>query len=423
MAAVAVVWRAFGYSIPAARVTMLAIAACGVLFAFLLAIRLARGTAGAPAFPAILFLIASPLFYTQSMMVQLDMPAMTLTALALLLFLHQRYAWCAAISTLLVLVKETSITTPLVFAAWLWFREAKRREACYFLAPALALGAWMVALHGATGYWLGNAEFGEYNLVESLRPVHIVGAILSRVWTLFVANGHWLGSIALIAGARALRGNDSAWTIAIWTALAQVLAVTLVGGAVLDRYLLPVLPVLYAAFAVAASWYPVHWRWASQGAMIAVLVAGWFWNPPYPFSFENNLAMVNFVRLQQDAAGFLEATTPGARVASVWPFTAAISRPEFGYVEQPLKAVEARTFQLASLASLNRDDYDVLVVYTRTWPLQGWLDTPAVRDLLRRYTDYQPEPGPEQIRNALGLYPRGTYLRQGQRITIYARSP
>ena len=58
---------------------MLAVASLGALFSFLLAIRLARGTAGAPAFAAVLFLIASPLFYTQSMMVQLDMPAMTLT--------------------------------------------------------------------------------------------------------------------------------------------------------------------------------------------------------------------------------------------------------------------------------------------------------------------------------------------------------
>src|SRR5262249_34218969 len=146
MALVALVWRIAGYSIPAARISMLAIASCGVLFSFLLAIRLARGTAGAPAFPAVLFLIASPLFYTQSMMVQLDMPAMTLTTLALLLFLDSHFLWSAVVATLLVLVKETSITTPVVFAAWLWVREGRRRESCYFLAPGLALCAWLVIL-------------------------------------------------------------------------------------------------------------------------------------------------------------------------------------------------------------------------------------------------------------------------------------
>ena len=419
MALVAVVWRVFGYSIAAARTTMLAIASLGMLLAFLVAIRLSRAAAGAPAFAAVLFLIASPWFYIQAMMVQLDMPAMTLTLLALLLFLDQRYLWCAAACTALVMVKETALTTPLVFAACLLFRERLRREAVYFAAPVAALAAWLGVLHHATGHWLGNTAFADFNIADSLSPWHIAAAIAVRLWTLFFANGHWLGSIALLAGARTLRGK--AWAVALWVALAQTVGVTLVGGAVLDRYLLPVLPILYAAFAAAASVYPAHWRWASHAAMIALLVAGWFWNPPFPFPFENNLAMVNFVRLQQDAAEFLEVAAPEQRVASVWPFTAAISHSEFGYVHRPFKTIEARSFELASLASLNREDYDVLVIYTRTWPLEGPFDTPALRDFLRRRFDYRTEPDAVQIRNALGLFPVATYVRQGQQVTIYRR--
>ena len=76
MAAVAIAWKMFGLSIATARLTMLFIAAAGALFSFLLAIRLARGSPGAPAFAAVAFLIAAPMFYTQSMMVLLDLPAM-----------------------------------------------------------------------------------------------------------------------------------------------------------------------------------------------------------------------------------------------------------------------------------------------------------------------------------------------------------
>ena len=107
------VWKVFGFSILSSRLTMLAIAALGVFLSFLLAIRFSRKASGAPAFAAIVFLLAAPLFYTQSMLVLLDMPAMTLTVLALLLFFDQRYAACAAVATALVLVKETAITTPL----------------------------------------------------------------------------------------------------------------------------------------------------------------------------------------------------------------------------------------------------------------------------------------------------------------------
>ncbi len=116
MLLLALVWKIFGFSILSSRLTMLAIAAVGVYLSFLLAIRLSRKSPDAPAIAAVVFLIAAPLFYTQSMMVLLDMPAMTLTVLALLLFFDERYAACALATTALVLVKETAISTPMVFA-------------------------------------------------------------------------------------------------------------------------------------------------------------------------------------------------------------------------------------------------------------------------------------------------------------------
>ncbi len=95
---------------------MLAAAAVAVWLVFLLAIELGRRVAGAPAFPAVLLLIVSPLFYTQAMMAQLDMPAMLLTVLALLLFLQDRVRSAALACVALVLVKETGLIAPLVFA-------------------------------------------------------------------------------------------------------------------------------------------------------------------------------------------------------------------------------------------------------------------------------------------------------------------
>ena len=419
MALLALVWRVFGYSILSARLTMLAIASCGVLFCFLLTIRLARGTSGAPAFAAVLFLIAAPIFYTQSMMVLLDMPAMTFTALALLLFLKERYALCAAACTALVLVKETSITTPLVLAVWLWAREKRPREACYFTAPAAALGAWLVVLHRATGHWLGNEEFAQYNVGTALEPFHLAFAFLARAWFLFIADGHFLGAVALWVGWRLLRGKE--WSIALLVAAAQLVVVTVFGGAELERYLLPVLPILYAAMATAASAYPPAWRWTSHTAMLACLVTGWFWSTPFPWPYEDNLAMVDFVRLQQDAAGYLEAYAPSARVASAWPFTDAIQHPEMGYVESPLKALQAPGLHLTDLAGLGRGNFDVLVMFTNQRPVQGsLLDFPALRGFLRHYYDYQPQATPEEIRAGIGFVPLKRWERGGQWIEIYA---
>jgi 4-amino-4-deoxy-L-arabinose transferase-like glycosyltransferase len=414
MAILAGVWRISGVSILAARVTMLVIASLGVLFCFLLSIRLSRGHAGAPAFAAAVFLIASPLFYAQSMLVLLDMPAMTFTLAALLLFLDGRWAACAVVSTALVLMKETAITTPLIFGAWLWFREGRRREALYFLGPFVALAAWLVYLHHATGNWLGNAEFAQYNGMGSLQPLHILGAIFRRAWFLLTADGNFIGTIALFVGWRLLKGWE--WALTAWVGAAQLFVVTIFGGAMLERYLLPVLPLFYIAVAAAASAYPASWRKVSHTAMVALLVLGWFWNPPYPFPSENNLAMVNFVRLEQDAANYLEAFAPERRIASVWPFTAAVSRPEFGYVQQPLKVVQLGGSGLTELASVDRSSYDILVVHTRETPFR--FGVPRL-DRTLRYLTLDVPPTDEQLRAGLGLVRVTSWERAGQSIAIY----
>ncbi|MGA3187295.1 MAG: hypothetical protein ABSF22_09305 [Bryobacteraceae bacterium] len=420
MAIVALTWRIFGVSVVSARVAMLVVASAGLLFSFLLAIRLCRGAVGAPAFAAVLFLTATPIFFSQSEMILLDMPAMTFTALALLLFLDGRFAACAAACTALVLMKETSISTPMVFGAWLLFREKKIREALYFFAPAVALAAWLILLHAKTGHWLGNEEFARDNVTGALSFMHILLGFGGRLHFLFIADGRFLGAIALFAGFRMLRSE--AWKIAALVAVAQVVVVTVFGYAMLERYLIPVLPILYAAIAAAASVYPASWRWVSHTAMLALLVAGWFWNPPYPFSYENNLAWTDFVALQKDAANYLEAYAPNQRIASAWPFTGAIRHPYLGYVERPLKSIELPGFHLKDIADFDRNSYDLLVVYEKFWTFEGRaFDNDLMRPFIRQYKDYHPQATEAEIHAGTGLIPLQRWERGGQWIEIYAK--
>jgi hypothetical protein len=78
---------------------------------------------------------------------------------------------------------------------------------------------------------------------------------------------------------------------------------------------------------------PSLWRTAGIFLLLIGLVAGLFWDfPPSPFvySLEDDLAMVDFVHVQQEAANFLEDHWAQRWVASVWPFTQALSDPAFG---------------------------------------------------------------------------------------------
>ncbi len=196
MAYLAVFWNITGYSILSTRIAMLLAASVAMLIAFLLAIELCRNTRGAPAFMGVILLCASPLFFAQAMLAQLDMPAMLLTGLALLLFLQEKIWPAALASTALVLVKETGLIVPLALGGWLLYENRKREAAC-FLIPVLALCGWLVILMRATGHLFGNREFTRYNLSYPLHPVRFVLALGRRLYYLFFQDFHWIGAVAI----------------------------------------------------------------------------------------------------------------------------------------------------------------------------------------------------------------------------------
>ncbi|MBV9404664.1 MAG: hypothetical protein JO211_04925, partial [Acidobacteriaceae bacterium] len=230
-----VLWyKLFGYSIVITRAAMLLIASAGLLITFLLAIELCQDSKGAPAFLPPLFLLASPLFFTQSMMAQLDMPAMVLSLLVLLLFIKRRYAAAAAVSVALVLVKETGVVVPFVLFLVLLGR-GRFRAASYFIAPALALFAWLFVLHRATGYWLGNPDFAHYNIAYALHPVRMTLSFMRRIYYLFFAEFRWIGTFVLVgAGWYAKPFGRRRWRVTVAVALASIILVSVLGGAELE---------------------------------------------------------------------------------------------------------------------------------------------------------------------------------------------
>jgi len=417
----ALLYKLFGYSIPLTRIAMLFIASIGLLATFLLAIELSQGAKGAPAFLPPLLLLVSPLFYTQSMMAQLDMPAMVFTLLALLFFLKRRYAWAAAASVVLVLLKETGLVVPFVFFIVLLTRR-NWKPAAFFVAPAVAVFGWLLVLHRGTGYWLGDPGFAHYNVGYALHPVRMAMSFVRRLYYLFVAEFRWIGTLVIFFTLLLCpQFRRTRWKLTAAVAAANLVLVSVLGGAELERYLLPTLPIFYIAVAVALTCVPKKVSIAATGALVAGLVINLWWNPPYPFPYENNLAMVDFVRLQQIAAGFAQRVLPGRAIATAWPYTAGLRDPDYGFVENKLNAVETGDFHVDSIRKLPPQSFDALITYTRTWmPSNGVIRYPLVRRFLSHFYEWQPDITTEQCAD-LGLQELISWKSRGQRITIYAR--
>jgi len=152
------------------------------------------------------------------------------------------------------------------------------------------------------------------------------------------------------------------------------------------------------------------------------LLAGLFLNPPYPFPYENNLALIDFVDLHRDAARYLEKFYPGKTVYTAWPLTQALRNPAFGYVGHSLSAEETSDLHFSTLNALDPRSVDILVLYSRTWePRWGVLQWRPLRQFLSRYYEYEREMTPAEVEKRFGLVSVQRWAEQGQWVEIFAR--
>ncbi len=414
-------YKLLGFSIPVTRVAMLLLGSFGLLFTFLLAIELTHEAKGAPAFLPPFLLLVSPLFYTQSMMAQLDMPAMVLTLLVLLLFIKQKYGWAVLASVCLVLVKETGIVVPFV-AFLVLVRRREFLRAAWFIVPAVALAGWLAVLHRATGYWLGDPGFAHYNVGYALNPVRMALSFVRRIYYLFFAEFRWIGTLILLITFKKCQAlRTPGWAVTTAASVFTLLLVSILGGAELERYLLPVLPVFYIAVSVAMTSLTKRVMLPAAALLLIGLAANIFWNPPYPFPYENNYAMVDFVRLQQIAASFAERHLGDRTIATAWPYTAALEQPDYGFVTRKLNVIETNDFHPASIQAIPAARFGALITYTRTWaPENGVISLDIVRRFLRNFYQWESPITTEECLS-LGLHPVISWSARGQTIAVYTR--
>ncbi|MGB0038882.1 MAG: glycosyltransferase [Terriglobales bacterium] len=425
LAWLALAWRVAGYSTLVTRTAMLALAAFSLLGLF----RLARAAANLPVAWATTALVAIyPVFFTQSSLAQVDLPAAGFTFWALLAYLEDR-PWKQVLwFSLAALAKETAILAPVALFAWQLlaniaghrWRELvpppdRRTRAFHFLLPIVPLACWFGYHYAKTGFLFGNPEFFRYNVAATLDTLRFPFALAMRIWQVVGYFGLYLltlaGLLAMLGPPRVENGLARP-RIAIWiqaacaaVLLAYLLFMSAVGGAVLARYLLPVIPL------VILGWVSTLWRRARYWTMIAgavgiAFIAGLFTNPPYGFSLEDNLAYRDYIVLHTEASRFLAMRAPNTRVLTAWPASDELTRPWLGYVTRPIPVLRVEDFTASQieLASAARSRFsEALVFSTKYQPAHPLLENWAAWQRLKeRFFGYHQDMLPEEIAARLG---------------------
>lgn len=433
----AVVWRLFGFSPLVTRAALVLVAALTIVALGALGGRSVRGEGQREILLwSALCLALSPLFFAQSSLAHPEILVALFTTLAVLALLRERMVAFAFAASLAVLSKETAaILLPVVWLfAWHWRRE-KRLTAWIALAfPVLPLLAWTLHYHHVTGFWTGNAEYLDYNVYSTLNPVRIFLTFLRRLWELFGAGFNWVLVLAAGLGLWASRGvsrtepktpqlTSDFIFLAVGLCALYLLALSLVGGAVLERYLLPVLPIYYLVLVTFIWRLPRTLARTACTLAAACLIGSWFIKPPYPFPFENNLAYADFIRLHQQAARFLENDPSDLLVLTAWPASGELTTPSLGYVNKARRVITVRGFTSEDFANTSPQSFDLLYFYSRRWePENNWLAGSALlRRIQRTYFRYAPQIPEQMLVDRYHLRLLLNLGRGGQWVRIYTR--
>ncbi|HUX43215.1 MAG TPA: glycosyltransferase family 39 protein [Terracidiphilus sp.] len=420
-------WKLSGFYPEVTREAVLLVASLGLLGVWRLAMRLV-GVASV-AFWTVALTAVYPVWFAQSTLAQADIFAAACTLWGLVYALPQREgegagnAWAAAVwFAAAALCKETAIAIPATLAvvsavaAMREKRPERWRDAAWLASPVVPLACWYLWYHAKTGWWFGNPEFFRYNAEATMEPVRILAALGYRVLHLTAHMNLFVPVLMMLAawmldvrkdGAGRERATICGPARRQMLLLLGVNAVvfSVLGGALLTRYLLPMYPLVLLAAVTA--WYRRVPYWQGLAVFSAgAFVLGLFVNPPYRFAPEDNLEYARVVRMHEAGIAQLQAKYPEATVLSAWPVTDELTKPELGYVRKPWDVYRLEDFTAAEIAKAAADPggYSAALVFSTKYdpPWLPWRLGAKSEALDERYFDLHHDLPPKVIAERLG---------------------
>ncbi|MFC6644008.1 ArnT family glycosyltransferase [Granulicella cerasi] len=374
-------WHLTGYHILATRLCAAAFAAAGLTAVFRIGQRLLSPSAGV----ALTALVAVyPIWFAQSTLAHADIFAAAFTLWAFAFYFETigcqplpKLLAIAALFSLAALSKETAIVEPAALAALELYLLARTNRGCprrfgALSFPVIPLLGWYAYHHHKTGFTFGNPEYLRYNATANFTLQHVSEALRYRFVHLTWQRNLWIPLVFAVAAFLLTRAVAPKRTLTqpIFVTIgvlyiANWLAFSILGGALLTRYLLPVYPLILLVcidcWRRRTEWWPLL-----AGLVFAAFASALWINPAVSFAPEDNLTYRDMIRVHEDAAHFVEQHYPNATVLTAWPVAADLFRPDLGYVSQRIKVTSVENFSRPEIqkAAQRPGDFDTAVVFT-----------------------------------------------------------
>ena len=405
-------WHLSGYVISGTRTFICMVTAAALLAVYKLSRQLTDTSTAAI---TTLLTALYPVWFAQSTLAHADIFAAAFTLWALSFYLdrvaqadatpqssdtaYRLPVLTGTLFSLAALSKETAIVTPVALALWEAIqllrnqnspaiRRDHRRWLIALCAPVFPLALWYAYHYSRTGFIFGNPEFLRYNATANLDAYRVVLSLWHRILHLTMHMNMFVPVLCAIAAILTpVKSSDSPdaptpnisrrAVIAIAVVLlTNLIAFSILGGALLTRYLLPMYPFVILICVTTWKRHLRGWLWVAALSAAAFLAGIWI-NPPYAFAPEDNLTYRDMIVLHQHAINLIQQRFPQATVLTAWPATSELSRPELGYTHIPFRTSSIRNFSIEELsqAAATPGNYDTALIFSTKWePPPGQLN-------------------------------------------------
>jgi 4-amino-4-deoxy-L-arabinose transferase-like glycosyltransferase len=435
-------WHLSGFVISGTRTLVCLVSSAALLAVYRVGRRMAGELVG---WLAALLTAVYPIWFAQSTLAHADIFAAAFTLWALSFYLTpdrddgagngKERALVAGLFSLAALSKETAIVTPVALACFEAWRAMRARTAAasawrWVIAlafPVLPLLAWYGYHYSQTSYVFGNPEYLRYNATANLSVYRIGLCLWHRLLHLTAHMNLFVATLCTMAAAlmpvRPGREGHGvprrAGERILVIVLVNWVAFSVLGGALLTRYFLPIYPLLLVV--CVTTWLErMRWWPAVAGLTFSAFIAGIFLNPPYAFAPEDNLTYRDMIVLHKEAAAVIATRYPQATVLTAWPATAELERPELGYVRMPIKVTGVGNFSPAQMekAAADPGSYDVALLFSTKWePAAGAMNMARGYEKTdAKYFDFHHDLSPEEAARML----HGDVVWQARRMGEWA---
>lgn len=351
-------WKVFGQSVFVSHGLVLFFGAFGLTFAFILTEKIFSWKEAAA---AVCLLFFNPLFFAQVGLVYLSVPLAGLAVSTVFFYLRRRHILYLISAAAMILIKETAAVVVasivvydllLVLAGKVKWREGLRRAAVLSL-PFISLAFWIL-YHWKKSGWIFNTKL----LVNRERALTLFRGNFFRhlIFDASAENVNRYGWIIFLAltvylVCQAVKGKrlKAEWLF-LMIVILNILFFSYTDD--LPRYFLIFYPFYFILGARAFVGLSAKLRlkdFVSGALVMAVILLsvthysgrrdtdGW--------RLESNMEYLDFVRICQSAARFIESGYPEFQIITTFPLTPAFQIPRYGYVSRPLSVVPVEMFE------------------------------------------------------------------------------